>query len=605
MPKIPTYDAPQVETRALPGVRQSSVASPSLFGAAAEQQIALGKGLMQAGGRLGEFAAKLQAEDNETEAKALDTEFANFGRDVLNGANGDPSTGYLSRQGKTALDEYGKAQEALDKKRQELIGKASNDRVRDLVGRTFDQRMLGFRDTMDGHARTQRRAHMEVTSKLRTDALTEDMADNWADPAKHATYLAGLRAEAASLADLNGITDPKEREAFTRDFTTKGHASVLTRMLSIGYADEAEKYLKEHGAGIDGKVRDQFKEKIEVVGGLKKQQTAADTIMGMGLDEGAALSYIEKNYEGKDEQRIKQEVKMRFAEQKGANDRKQKALYDQARVAILKGAGAKGIAGLVAEMDPGTRAETMEYLDVYARRRTAEANKDAKADLDDITNLDKVERLIEQGDITQRGQLALYAPYFSKGTLKTLATKIDKRGAVPPAEIRRVFEERKGAKVNVGKMNDNERAEWMAFQQYVLDNVKETRRPEDIDVWADRWFMSGYGKDDSVFTNDPDTYGEARVKGRKDFVISTPQAAQAGVDSALGILAKNGVAMPKDKKLARDEFYTTHALEAERWAAAHGMPSSPELTAAYALLKQAKKPVTAGNLDYVMKQLKK
>lgn len=234
----------------------------------------------------------------------------------------------------------------------------------------------------------------------------------------------------------------------------------------------------------------------------------------------------------------------------------------------------------------------------YFDAKTARGDKDGK---DDIENLAKVETLIERGDLTNKAELAKYEPFFSKDTLKTLGNKIEKRGEVKPSEMRRVFEERKGKKLDLAKNS----AEWMAFQGYLLDNVKETKRPEDIEVWADRWFMQGRGKNDEALTNDPNTYGEARTKGRKDFVIATPEDAAPFVDQTLAILSKNGVLIPKDRKLARDEFYTTQGLEADRWATAHSVPSSPELTAAYALLKQNKKPITPANLDYIMRQLKK
>jgi hypothetical protein len=64
MPTIPLYNQPQVETRALSGSRQSSVASPSLFSAGADQQVALGNNLMQAGTQLNAIAVKLQEREN-------------------------------------------------------------------------------------------------------------------------------------------------------------------------------------------------------------------------------------------------------------------------------------------------------------------------------------------------------------------------------------------------------------------------------------------------------------------------------------------------------------------------------------------------------------
>lgn len=92
MPKVPTYDSPQVETRALPGFRQSSVASPSLFGAAAEQQIAAGKGMLAAGTGLANAAAAMQDRENADmlfrEETVLKDKWLAFEDDVNNNRRG-------------------------------------------------------------------------------------------------------------------------------------------------------------------------------------------------------------------------------------------------------------------------------------------------------------------------------------------------------------------------------------------------------------------------------------------------------------------------------------------------------------------------------------
>lgn len=86
MPSVPTYDSPQVETAPLPGVRQSSVASPGLLGAGAAQQADLGKNLMQAGTGIGNVAYKLQERENADmlfrSETSLKDEYLKFEQDV-------------------------------------------------------------------------------------------------------------------------------------------------------------------------------------------------------------------------------------------------------------------------------------------------------------------------------------------------------------------------------------------------------------------------------------------------------------------------------------------------------------------------------------------
>jgi predicted Fe-S protein YdhL (DUF1289 family) len=399
------------------------------------------------------------------------------------------------------------------------------------------------------------------------------------------------------LSDINGWTSERKTMEEAK-YLTSLHSQVL-QSLVVANPAKAKEYYKTYKEEINGSERDGI-EKVIQEGTLREvAQTATDEIMGKGLSLGAALNYARSKYQGHEEDEITRRIKERFSEREAALNLGQKHASDAAWKVLTNGGGRDNIPPALWNALPGEeQRQVLNYLDA----RTARGDNAGK---DDIENLAKVETMIEQGDITKKEGLAKYEPFFSKSTLKTLGNKIDKRGEVKPSEMRRVFEERKGVKVNPAKMGEGDLNEWMAFQGYLLENVKETKRPEDIEVWADRWFMRGRGKNDAAFTNDPNTYGEARTKGRKDFVISTPEGVAPQVDQTLAILSKNGVPIPKDRKLARDEFYTTHALEADRWAMAHEVPSSPELTAAYALLKQNKKPITPANLDYIMRQLKK
>lgn len=64
MARVPTYDNLQETERALPGVRQESIATPALLDAGAEQTIALGKGVEAAGTGLAQVAYHMQQREN-------------------------------------------------------------------------------------------------------------------------------------------------------------------------------------------------------------------------------------------------------------------------------------------------------------------------------------------------------------------------------------------------------------------------------------------------------------------------------------------------------------------------------------------------------------
>lgn len=597
MPQVPTYDTPQVSSQALPGFRQSSVASPQLFAAGAEEQKAMGRSMLQAGDQLGAVAAKIQEKENADSIfraeTALKDDYLKFEQSVR------------ERKGQNA---WGVTTEA-EKWFEDQVKKHSENLTNDVQKRYFTQSATKLRQSAMGsiatHESNERSRSLEESASATIVTSINQAASFAADGKVDAipSVKSDVQKRVQVLAQLNGWS-PERKQAEEEKHLTNLHQQVI-QSLSVNDPKGAKAYYEANKAEINGSARDGI-ERVVKEGALRETaQTAADDIMAKNLPLDKALSEVRGKYSGDEEDEIARRIKERYSEAESAKALAVKQNADTAWKAITSGGGRKSIRPEVWNALPGEeQRQILDYLDAKYRRSQAEAKRDAAANVDDIGNLAKVEDMIEAGDITDRAQLARFEPFFSKRTLNTLSTKIDKRGVIKPTEVKALFEERKGAKVNVAKMNDSERAEWMAFQDYIMTNVKETKRPEDVDTWADRWFLKGYGKNDSFFTNDPDTYGEARVKGRKDFVIATPDAVKPNVDEALTILQRNGVAMPKDKTLGRDEFYTKNVLEAERWFGAHGAQSTPAGVAAYTLLKQNKKPITPANLDYVMRQLK-
>lgn len=590
MPRIPTYDTPQAEARALPGVRQSSVASPALFGAGAEQQAQLGRSMINAGAAGLQIAGAMQERDNLEKVQSADATY----KERLLGWKMQATEKYRGTNADAMLGDFQKWHEEQTKELGQALG---NEQQRNAFG-VLSRKNYGLARNDFGHfvlSEKQKTSAAVLDASVANEVNLAAVAGSDEEvTARKRNLVANIQAYAAAHGWADEVTTQK-----TGDALTNLHLQRLQSMTGKNY-EGAKAYYEANKGEINGSVRDKAEALLEEGGLRHVTQKATDEVMSKRLGLGGALDYVRKNYSGKEEDEIVRRVKERYADAEAAMRQGQRYAADNAWKILTQGGDRSAIP--VSTWNSLSGHEQMQISNYLGRR--AEVGVGGTAKHDDVGSLTDVERMIEQGDITSREQLTRYAPFLSAGTIKTLGNKLDKRGVVPPTDIRRVFEERKGAKVNVAKMGEGDRNEWMAFQNYILENVKETKRPEDIDVWADRWFLKGYGKDDSFFRNDPDTYGEARTKGRTDFVISTPDAARATTDQALGLLSRAGVPMPKDKTLARDEFYTKNVLEAERWAAAHGQQNSPSLTAAYALLKQNKKPVTPANLQYLMEQFK-
>lgn len=612
MPRVPVYDTAQVESRPLPGVRESSVASPSLFGAAAEQQGKLGEGALRAGNSIGAVASVMQDRENADmlfrAETALKDDYLKFEQSVK------------ERKGQSAWGVTKEAETWFTEQEKKHSGILQNDTQRQLFGQSLAKLRTAGLGAASGHESLERRKSLEESAQASIvgsiNMAAAQAADGFAGyvpaapqtdaegneiPATPGDPIVGLKGDIIKrvqvISDLNGWS-PERRALEEGKYLTSLHKQVLQSLVTNN-PGKAKEYYDTYKNEIDGAERDGI-DKFIKEGTLREvAQTAVDGIMSKGLGLSGALNLARQKYKGEEEDEITRRIKERFSEREASMGLGAKQSADAAWKIVANGGGRDQIPpALWSSLKGEEQMQFVRYFDAKA----AKGDKEGK---DDIENLAKVETLIEQGDLTNKAELAKYEPFFSKDTLKTLGVKIDGRGKIAPKEMKRLFEERKDKTVSAAGLDEKGWAEWMAFQNYMLENVKETKRPEDMDVWADRWFMKGYGKGNSLFANDPDTFGEARTKGRKDFVIPAPESVAGQVDQTLAILQKNGVQIPKDKKLARDEFYTTNVLEADRWAAAHEVVSTPELTAAYALLKQNKKPITPANVEYILRQLKK
>lgn len=166
MPRIPTYDAPQIEAKALPGPYQSSVASPDLFGEAGRSVEAFGRGMVAGATGVADVLWKKQQDDDLAKVTSR------FGvlQEVVLGAHLKAKE---TKLGELAIG-YGAAHlEAYDKAVSETMATLDNE--------------------------DQKKAFGKMASKLR---LT-----SWNEAAVHEINETGKFRDQAAKTSLNGAID--------------------------------------------------------------------------------------------------------------------------------------------------------------------------------------------------------------------------------------------------------------------------------------------------------------------------------------------------------------------------------------------------------------
>jgi hypothetical protein len=546
MATIPVYDGQQVRQAPLQGGFQETAKSDAAFGGIEARQ--LGEAANAATRVSVLLERKQQREDADAVFRAetnLRSEYLKFETEVKKGRQGRSAEGVVDDTDKWWADAEKNFNGTLtnDRQRAALAKSASRLRLQSSA------QMAQFQDGQleRSHDESWAASKGVIISDTATNPTPINIANAVEQIKEKNTYQGGRKGWDADQLKVQNIKD-----------MTILHSSVIQQLADKNPA-AAEKYFQSvPNDEFDGTRRDAIKDGIENA----RIRFEAKAKAAVSANENAA------------EKRVWASIR----DGKEPNQADLKMMNPEKAV--------KEVGGYFKQL---AKAEA-----VNGRLHAKEDNYEA---------LDMAEKAIQQGDIQTERDLDRYAPFLRPDTFRTLRKSFDKRGDISEKEMERVYSERMGETRTKWIKDETKAQQWIAFKKYVQDDVREKKRPEDIDALADRWFMKGYGKEDSVFTNDPNTYGEARAKGRKDFVIKTPDASKADVDSALAILRKTNAATPTGKSAA-DDFYTNHYLDASRWFGARNEPITGARAAAYAILKQNNKPVTPANINAVIQQLK-
>lgn len=582
MPTIPTYDGPQVRNAPL----QGGYLDANAFGAAPGRQLAqAGEGLQKAAAQGMEFAVRAQEREDADAAFRAETnlkaEYLQF-EQGLRKRQGVDAKGALTDTEKWWSDAESRFNEGL------------NDRQRRLLAQSAVRLRQQSVVSVGSYENAQlERSHDESWAASKTTTISAAAATP--RPEVISAAVGELEKKNAYQGARKGWT-PEQLAAENLKDTTTLHTNVVRGLLSQpNGAKAAQEYFDRHAGQINGTVHDEIKPLLQK--GVREQEATekATSMAGMPLEQG--LAEIAKIQDPELRKAVHQQFMLNKRDEELVVQARERAASDKVWQSIAN--GKKPSPADLAAMNGRERIQVEQYYDAKAKAAAQGGKLHARED--NYEALDMAEAAIKRGDITTPQQLERYAPFLRAETFRTLRKSLEKRGEVPRGEVEKVFLDRLGK--SKAKMTPDERKQWVAFQDYINENVRETKRPEDLEAWADRWFMSGYGKNDSIFRNDPDTYGQARTAGRKDFLIPVPEDRTKDVDASLAILRAGGVKVPSGKAAA-DEFYTNYYLDAQRWFDARGEQASPGRAAAYAILKQNNKPVTPANINAVLQQLK-
>lgn len=346
--KIPTYDAPQVEERALPGVRQSSVVSPGLLNAAAEREGATGRAMLGAGAALMQVAAQQQDRQNADmlfrAETSLKDDYLGFEQSVRE-RKGQAAWGAAKDTEQWFAEQEKKHSESLENDVQrKLFGQSITKLRQSAVGSVSTYESAERRRSVEESARASIVGSINMAAATAAEgmlaplptpeAATED-SGGLITPPTASNPIAGFKSDIIKrvqvLASLNGWS-PERKAAEEALHVTNLHKQVIQNLVDRD-PTKARDYFTANKAEINGSDLEQIGKVLKI--GETKQagfEFAERTeIRALATDQEriAAAREVFKNEPEKREAAIS-EIKTRSQEDHALRERGQALAADQA-----------------------------------------------------------------------------------------------------------------------------------------------------------------------------------------------------------------------------------------------------------------------------------
>ncbi|MFY9350538.1 MAG: transglycosylase SLT domain-containing protein [Sphingobium sp.] len=201
---------------------------------------AIGEGLQdfgRAGARFAQEQDRINDEFDQTQARAMLLDYQ---------AQANPLVSdYLTKEGVDALNGVTATRGELNKLRQGLSGKATNDRMRRYFDQAVDRIEIGYVERIGTHSAGQLKQQQITVAKGEQEQFRSSALLNWSDPKAFGENLAGGIAAVEAEARVHGVT------GVALDVAKKGYVSstrlgVINQLLAENRQDDAIGYATVH-----------------------------------------------------------------------------------------------------------------------------------------------------------------------------------------------------------------------------------------------------------------------------------------------------------------------------------------------------------------------
>ena len=377
MPTVPQYEIGQIKNRGI-RARQNINAPADAFGAN------VAKANMQFANTLQNVYEKQRDEYDQAVLREMDTKFSSFIRSSLT-----DDGGYLSMQGKSALDSKESTEASITKKLEEL-SKDLDPRIANQWNIMAQSRIESAYGKIDNHNRQETSNYNKLQTKSRIDNQHQEMAANYLDEnAVQSAKNVGLTEVYAWLRqqgiDPSNPRDDGEKDIIKStilDFTSKGHIEVIENLLAGNKPTMAGSYFEKYQKEIDSTLYGELRIKIENKNrdGRKLEAILKIDSMQLGIEEKLRMADELPSEIAND---VRNALKSRHNDDNTIKKEREDKAYNAALDIMSKyGVGVAqeftNWGQLIDEMGAKNRYDLRVKMDAATEKKTADDQKDAR-----------------------------------------------------------------------------------------------------------------------------------------------------------------------------------------------------------------------------------
>lgn len=510
MPKVPTYDQPQVKSQGIPGVGvRTRGVSADAFGAIQGEQL-------QQAGRIGEriITEEMKLQEQRDVADGLDaaTQLAEESR--------KKQQEFASRKGKDALTvkkEFGEWHQA---KQQEIAGQIKSDRARQLFEKKAKQVFASDDDWAFNYQKQQDEVYYTAKIEASVTNATQSALYN-PTPDNINTQLGEISGAYRDFALRKGY-DADWIKSKVTGAEQKIHGDILQNAMQQDALGSVQSYLGQYGEKIDPGLRGKAEKWVH---NKQIDETAgayADSLLSSGVSYSEALAGAREKFSGEDEDKYVRRIKERYGEVEEQKRIKERDLMD----ALNKKLYQTGDITKVTDDDIEAFAEVnpSRAIDIKAQRDRALEVKAAGGEFakeSDIDTRQKVDQLILNGDLKDPRQLVMYRGSLDKNDYGAAEKLIEKQSLLDESGAKQAYKELLPEKMQKQGYVETEedRLREAQFMKDAAAFIKDTHRPQDLKAFAADWNLKGKVQGSGWFGTNIGakemTQGEAAAAGVK------------------------------------------------------------------------------------------